>query len=165
MAPGPDLRIGDAERDMTTRQLRECYAQGRLTMDEFNDRLGKALAATTQPELDRLTRDLPPTLRSPAPLPHSTGHHGAGYRGDPRYAYGPRQDRGSWQGASSGHGARMRSRMMMVLVSLFALWLLLSTVIAPLRVFPFGGRLAVILVVLGMLRGILRRLFGLGRRR
>ena len=60
MASGPDLRIGDAERDVTTRQLRECFAQGRLTMDEFNDRLGQALAATTQSELDRLTQDLPP---------------------------------------------------------------------------------------------------------
>ena len=48
MSPGPDLRIGDAERDVTTRQLRECFAQGRLTIDEFNDRLGQALSATTQ---------------------------------------------------------------------------------------------------------------------
>ena len=73
MAPGPDLRIGDAERDVTTRQLRECFAQGRLTIDEFNDRLGKALSATTQPELDRLNRDLPPVMSSPAPLPHTAG--------------------------------------------------------------------------------------------
>ncbi len=62
MSSGPDLRIGDAERDLTTRQLRECFAQGRLTMDEFNDRLTKALAATTQRDLDRLTADLPPTM-------------------------------------------------------------------------------------------------------
>ena len=160
MAPGPDLRIGDAERDVTTRQLRECFAQGRLTIDEFNDRLGQALSATTQAELDRLTRDLPPVMRSPAPLPHT-----AGYRGDPRYAYDPRQDHG-WQGqgASSGCGSRMRSRVMMVLVGLFALWLLLSTVISPLAMFPLGGRLAILLIVLGVLRGIVRRIFRIGRR-
>jgi len=158
MASGPDLRIGDAERDMTTRQLRECFAQGRLTMDEFNDRLGKALAATTQPELDRLTHDLPPTRPSPAPLPHT-----AGYRGDPRYAYNPGRDHG-WPGASSGCGTRMRSRLSMVLVGLAALWLLL-TVFTPLALFPFGGRLAILLLVVGVLRGIFRRLFGLGRRR
>lgn len=161
MASGPDLRIGDAERDETTRQLRECFAQGRLTMDEFNDRLGQALAATTQPELDRLTYDLPPTRPSPAPLPYT-----AGYRGDPRYAGSPRQDHGGWQGqgASSGCGTRMRSRLAMGLVVLFALWLLLS-VFTPLALFPFGGRLAILLLVLGVLRGIVRRLFGLGRRR
>src|SRR5690348_2167391 len=101
MASGPDLRIGDAERDVTTRQLRECFAQGRLTMDEFNDRLGQALAATTQGELDRLTHDLPPTRPSPAPLPHTVG-----YRGDPRYAYNPGRDQGGWQGASAGCGTR-----------------------------------------------------------
>jgi len=159
MAPGPDLRIGDAERDVTTRQLRECFAQGRLTIDEFNDRLGKALAATTQRELDRLTHDLPPTMPSPAPLPHTAGH-----RGDLRYASGPHRDHGGGQGASSGCGSRMRSRVMTVLASLLVLWLLLSTVIAPLRFFPFGGRLAILLVVLGVLRGIIRRLFRIGRR-
>jgi hypothetical protein len=159
MASGPDLRIGDAERDVTTRQLRECFAQGRLTMDEFNDRLGKALAATTQADLDGLTQDLPPTTPSPAPLPYT-----AGYRGDPRYAYNPGRDHGDWQGASSGCGTRMRSRLTMVLVGLAALWLLLA-VFTPLALFPFGGRLAILLLVLGVLRGIVRRLFGLGRRR
>jgi len=159
MASGPDLRIGDAERDMTTRQLRECFAQGRLTMDEFNDRLGKALAATTQPELDRLTHDLPPTRPSPAPLPHT-----AGYRGDLRYEYNPRQDQGGWQGSSSGCGSRMRSRLGMVVAGLLVVWLLLS-VFTPLALFPFGGRLAILLLVIGVLRGIFRRLFGLRRRR
>ena len=160
MASGPDLRIGDAERDVTTRQLRECFAQGRLTIDEFNDRLGQALAATTQSELDRLTQDLPPTRPSPAPLPYT-----AGYRGDPRYAYNPGRDQGGWQGASSGCGSRMRSRVMAMVAGLLVLWLLLSTVITPLgMMFPFGGRLAILLIVLGVLRGIVRRLFRLGRR-
>ena len=160
MAPGPDLRIGDAERDVTTRHLRECFAQGRLTMDEFNDRLSKALAATTQSELDRLTHDLPPAMPSPAPLPHTAGH-----RGDLRYACNPRRDHGGGgPGASSGCGTRMRSRLMTVLAGLLVLWLVLSTVIVPLRIFPFGGRLAILLVVLGVLRGIVRRLFRLGRR-
>jgi hypothetical protein len=164
MASGPDLRIGDAERDLTTRQLRECFAQGRLTMDEFNDRLTKALAATTQRDLDRLTADLPPAMPSPALLPHSAGRYGAGYRGDPRYA-GARQGGNGWQNPGSSRGGRMRSRLMPVLLGILALWLVLSTVITPLRMFPFTGRLAVLLVVLGVLRGIVRRIFGLGRRR
>ena len=159
MASGPDLRIGDAERDVTTRQLRECFAQGRLTMDEFNDRLGQALAATTQSELDRLTQDLPPTRPSPAALPHT-----AGYRGDPRYAHNPGRDHGGWQGASSSCGSRMRSRVMAMVAGLLVLWLLLSTVITPLALFPFGGRIAILLLVFGVLRGIVRRIFRSGRR-
>jgi len=159
MASGPDLRIGDAERDVTTRQLRECFAQGRLTMDEFNDRLGQALAATTQSELDRLTHDLPPTRPSPAALPHT-----AGYRGDLRYAYNPGRDHGGWQGASSGCGSGMRSRVMAMVAGLLVLWLLLSTVITPLALFPFGGRIAILLLVFGVLRGIVRRIFRSGRR-
>jgi hypothetical protein len=159
MASGPDLRIGDAERDVTTRQLRECFAQGRLTMDEFNDRLGQALAATTQSELDRLTHDLPPTRPSPAALPHT-----AGYRGDLRSAYNPGRDHGGWQGASSGCGSGMRSRVMAMVAGLLVLWLLLSTVITPLALFPFGGRIAILLLVFGVLRGIVRRIFRSGRR-
>ncbi len=59
----------------------------------------------------------------------------------------------------------MRSRLMPVLIGILALWLVLSMVITPLRMFPLPGRLAVLLVVLGVLRGIVRRIFGLGRRR
>src|ERR1700691_1728346 len=71
MAPGPDLRIGDAERDATAARLRESYAQGRLTLDEFNERLTAALAATTERELSHITRDLPHSPARNAPLPQS----------------------------------------------------------------------------------------------
>jgi hypothetical protein len=59
----------------------------------------------------------------------------------------------------------MRSRVMAMVAGLFVLWLLLSTVITPLALFPFGGRLALLLLVFGVLRGIVRRLFGIRRRR
>src|SRR4029077_16712917 len=130
----------------------ECFAQGRLTMDEFNDRLGQALAATTQSELDRLTQDPPPTRPSPAALPHT-----AGYRGNPRYAYNPGRDHGGWQGASSGCGSRMRSRVMAMVAGLLVLWLLLSTVTPPRALSPSGARLGSCWLVLGFLRGFARR--------
>jgi uncharacterized membrane protein YgcG len=66
MTPPPELRIGDAERDATAASLREHYAQGRLTLDELNDRLGVNFAATTQSQLSKLTADLP-QLQAPAP--------------------------------------------------------------------------------------------------
>ncbi len=56
--PSP-LRIGDAERDDAAELLREHLSAGRLRLDEFDERLGQALAARTQPELDALFTDLP----------------------------------------------------------------------------------------------------------
>lgn len=71
-----DLRIGDAERDIATAQLREHFAAGRLAFDEFSDRIDAALAARTQRQLDALMADLPrpPRVRRaqvvvPAPDP------------------------------------------------------------------------------------------------
>jgi hypothetical protein len=58
-ARGPDLRIGDADREATTAALGEHFAQGRLTLEEFIARLDVALTATTQSEIAHTTRDLP----------------------------------------------------------------------------------------------------------
>lgn len=62
----PELRAGDADRDRTITELREAYAEGRLTADEFSDRLTKAQAARTFGELAALTADLPPLSRAQA---------------------------------------------------------------------------------------------------
>lgn len=56
----PDLRVSDIERDRTGELLREAYADGRLTLDEFNERMESALAAKTRGDLAGLTRDLVP---------------------------------------------------------------------------------------------------------
>ena len=61
-----DLRIGDAERDGATTQLREHFVAGRLTLDELTERIDLALTAKTQRHLDRLMADLP---RPPKPEP------------------------------------------------------------------------------------------------
>jgi hypothetical protein len=81
MATTPELRIGDAEREATTGSLREHYAQGRLTLDELNERLGAGFAATTQSQLDRLTADLPhvPTVAA-APAPARPARSGRASR-------------------------------------------------------------------------------------
>lgn len=54
-----DLRIGDAERDATTTQLRDHFVAGRLTFDELTERIDLALAAKTQSQIDSLMADLP----------------------------------------------------------------------------------------------------------
>lgn len=60
-------RIGDAERDQAAEFLREHHAQGRLDVNEFDERLTAALRAKTQADLDSLFYDLP------APTPRSVG--------------------------------------------------------------------------------------------
>jgi DNA-binding transcriptional ArsR family regulator len=58
-APGPHVRVGDAGRDAAAAALAEHFAQGRLTIDELDERLGAVLAATTYGEIFRATSDLP----------------------------------------------------------------------------------------------------------
>ena len=53
------LRASDAERDVVAGRLREAHAEGRLTVEEFSERLDAALAARTRGDLEALTRDLP----------------------------------------------------------------------------------------------------------
>ena len=58
--PGdPRMRASDTDRDRAASLLREHHAEGRLTAEEFNDRLDRAFAAKTQGELDELFADLP----------------------------------------------------------------------------------------------------------
>jgi Domain of unknown function (DUF1707)/Cell wall-active antibiotics response 4TMS YvqF len=57
--PDESLRVSDSERDATLRTLGDNAAVGRLTLDELEDRAGRALEAKTRGELAALTSDLP----------------------------------------------------------------------------------------------------------
>jgi hypothetical protein len=59
MPSDPKIRASDADRDRTAALQREHLAAGRLTSEEFNERLDKAYAAKTMGELDQLLADLP----------------------------------------------------------------------------------------------------------
>jgi hypothetical protein len=59
MAFDPNIRASDADRDKAVTLLREHLAAGRLTSDEFDERLEKALSARTLGDLDQLMADLP----------------------------------------------------------------------------------------------------------
>jgi Domain of unknown function (DUF1707) len=61
MASNPNIRASDADRDRIVTALRENLAEGRLTTEEFDERLDKALAAKTMGELEGLMADLPST--------------------------------------------------------------------------------------------------------
>jgi hypothetical protein len=58
-APADGIRASDAERDATVERLSQATGDGRLTLEEFSQRMGKATTATTRAELDRLVSDLP----------------------------------------------------------------------------------------------------------
>ncbi|MDF9872167.1 hypothetical protein OKW18_004305 [Streptomyces pratensis] len=55
----PDMRASDAERERVAETLREAVAEGRLEMDEFEQRLDATFKARTHGELVPLVRDLP----------------------------------------------------------------------------------------------------------
>ena len=91
--PGdPRMRASDADRERTSSLLREHHAQGRLTAEEFNDRLDRAFEAKTLGELDALLADLPgiDLYRLPA----------AGIRPAPPGAVRPRSGRGGGSAVS-----------------------------------------------------------------
>jgi uncharacterized membrane protein len=55
----PALRAATADRERTVDVLKAGFAEGRLTQDEYNDRMGKAYDARTYGELAALIADLP----------------------------------------------------------------------------------------------------------
>jgi Domain of unknown function (DUF1707) len=80
--PGdPRIRASDADRDRAASLLREHHAAGRLTAEEFHERMDAALNATTLGEIDELLADLPvidlyrlpdESMRRAAGLPHTS---------------------------------------------------------------------------------------------
>lgn len=64
---GADVRASDAERDAVVGRLNQAVGEGRLTMDEFSERLELAYAARTRGELEPLLRDLPVGTAGAAP--------------------------------------------------------------------------------------------------
>lgn len=62
------LRASHAERDQVVDALKDAFVQGRLTKEEFDLRVGHALAARTHADLATLSADLPampPVARPP----------------------------------------------------------------------------------------------------
>jgi hypothetical protein len=55
----PAMRAATADRERAVDVLKAGFAEGRLTQDEYNDRMGRAYAARTYGELAALTADLP----------------------------------------------------------------------------------------------------------
>lgn len=56
---GDLIRASDAEREVVVGRLNDAVGEGRLSLEEFSQRVAQAHAARTRGELDRLVSDLP----------------------------------------------------------------------------------------------------------
>jgi DUF1707 SHOCT-like domain len=148
MAGTGDIRVGDAEREAVAAELREHYAQGRLSLDDFQHRLDAALAAKTRSDLDQLISDLPHARPAGRPLPAA----GSG----PWHQHGRGSGDGGWRRRAAF------GRLTSLLAALASLLIVLDFM-AGLR-FPLPGRLGLLLAIFAVVRGLLRRIFGLRRR-
>jgi hypothetical protein len=67
---GPEVRVGDAEREAVVARLQAALSEGRLEVHEFEERSSAAYAAKTEGQLVPLTSDLPANVglnpKSPA---------------------------------------------------------------------------------------------------
>ena len=169
MAPEWNVRVSDAEREAVAAQLREHYAQGRLSLDELNERLDRAFASRTRADLDAVTSDLP--YAPPRGVLPSDRARWAGYGpGGSRSQGWNRRDWGGpyWSGPGQiGHGCgygqgsgRGRSSAAFIPVML-ALWICFAVLSA--LAFGVGSGPSVIAILLAAVSA-LRWLFGLRRR-
>jgi hypothetical protein len=154
MATGPNIRVGDAEREAVAAQLREHYGDGRLTLDELNERLDQTFAAKTVSELGAVTTDLPRDSSTWAPgAGVSAGTTGTrlsvGPQGD-----GPRND--GWDSAR-GRMAAVAAPLV-AMIALAGLWILVMFG----GIFGPGGRPFGIVLLIAVF-AFIRKMFG-GRR-
>jgi hypothetical protein len=78
-----ELRISDTDRDRAAEVLREAHAQGRITVDELDERLTSVLSAKTFADLVPVTRDLPAVSAEAAADPKAPARSRIG--GSPRF--------------------------------------------------------------------------------
>ena len=111
MATGFNVRVGDADRDAVTAQLREHYADGRLTLEELNERLDQAFAAKTKADLNTVMRDLPQATRPAAGMPYGgTAWQGPAWPGPMATKPGQDYGNGEWGGSQGSPAAAQRLR-------------------------------------------------------
>jgi DNA segregation ATPase FtsK/SpoIIIE-like protein len=66
------VRATDTDRDQAVTALKAAFVQGALTKDEFEERIGRALAARTRAEVSVLIADLPGELGAPVTSPQES---------------------------------------------------------------------------------------------
>jgi Domain of unknown function (DUF1707) len=162
MATESNVRVSDAERENVAAQLREHYAQGRLTLDELNERLDRVFASKTRTDLSAVTSDLPYAAPHGV-LPSDGVRYGSGPGGGQGAWGGPRWNGPGRDGSGSYYrGGRSRGSFLQIIPVLLAVW----ACVALIGVFGFGlgSGPSVLVIIFGAL-AVLRRIFRFGRGR
>ena len=73
--PGSQMRVGDAERMAIADRLATHFVEGRLDETEFDERLDRAMRATTMADLTGLLSDLPDDEPAQPQLPSAARRH------------------------------------------------------------------------------------------
>jgi hypothetical protein len=150
MATGYNVRVGDADREAIAAQLRDHYADGRLTLDELNERLDQTFAAKTKADLDVVMRDLPHVARpftdAPAAGFGNTAWPGPGARSE--------WDQGTGSGRRCGRAAFAPLLVLMWVALIFG----------AVTLFGIGGDRPLAIVLFLAALAFLKRLFGFGGR-
>jgi hypothetical protein len=118
-ASGRDTRASDADRDRAAAALSGHYAAGRLTLEEFQERLDRAYAAKTVGNLEALMTDLPR-----ADLSQLVGSR----EGSPLLP--GRRTPGTIQAAGGGHPA-VWPFWAGVAIAAFVIWLISGAAVGP----------------------------------
>ena len=162
MAAGNEMRVGDAEREAAAAELREHYASGRLTLDELNERVDKAFAATTRGDLNALMTDLPSarpgwsSAGASGPSGSSAlpgGTQGAGGPFGPSGPFGPGGS--GWNSGQRAAGPMRTAGSVLVTMLVVAALFLVGT----LGAFGIGAGRPIGIVLILAAFGLLRRLF------
>ncbi len=159
MATGFNVRVGDADRDAVAAQLREHYADGRLTLEELNERLDQVFAAKTKADLNTVMHDLPQAQRPTVGVPYGgTAWQGPAWPGPMATKPGQDYGNGGWGGSQRPRGMGNAFAPLMGLI-----WFFL--ILGGVFLFGLGGDrpLAIVLFLAAM--ALVKRLFGLSRRR
>jgi Domain of unknown function (DUF1707) len=157
MATEYNVRIGDADREAVAAQLRDHYADGRLTLDELNERLDQTFAAKIKADLDVVLRDLPHVARPLTDAP-AAGFGNTGWQGP---AWPGPTGRSGWD--YSGGSDRRYGRAVFAPL-LVLMWVAL--VFGAVTLFGIGGDRPLAIVLLIAAFAFIKRLFGFaGRRR
>jgi Domain of unknown function (DUF1707) len=148
MVTGSNIRVSDAEREAVAAQLREHYGDGRLTLDELNERLDQTFTAKTASELSAVTTDLPSDSNGWAP--GASANAGSKLVAGPQGA-GPRDD--GWPGPRARIGAF--AAPMVAVIAILGVWSLLMFG----GLFGGGGRPFGVVLVFAVF-ALIRRMFG-----
>jgi len=122
--PEPHLRAADTDRAAVADVLGQHMSAGRLTVEEYDERLARAYAAKTYGELAELTTDLPttPPARAPEPVRRDDAASASACTPAGPWAWG-----GGWgHGWGNDHAWRSWASTALIVLSIWAVTSLVS---------------------------------------